>query len=41
MQDINELKKWVKAYDAVAEKVDEIEVIQDFVEAGEATEQEA
>jgi len=41
MQDINDLKQWVKAYDAVAEKVDELEVIQDFVEAGEATEEEA
>ena len=41
MQEINDLKQWVKAYDAVAEKVDELEVIQDFVEAGEATEEEA
>jgi peptide chain release factor 2 len=40
MQQINELKQWVKAYDAVAEKVDELEVIRDFVEAGEATEEE-
>ena len=40
MQQINDLKQWVKAYDAVAEKVDELEVIRDFVEAGEATEEE-
>jgi len=40
MQQINELKQWVKSYDAVAEKVDEMEVIRDFVEAGEATEEE-
>ncbi|MDR9400705.1 MAG: peptide chain release factor 2 [Psychroflexus sp.] len=40
MQQINELKQWVKAYDAVAEKVDDLEVIRDFVEAGEATEEE-
>ena len=40
MQQINELKQWVKSYDAVAEKVDELEVIRDFVEAGEATEEE-
>jgi len=41
MQEINDLKQWVKAYDIVTEKVDELEVIQDFVEAGEATEKEA
>ena len=40
MQQINELKQWVKSYDAVAEKVDELEVIRDFVEAGEATEED-
>ena len=41
MQYINELKQWVKSYNEVAEKVDEIEIVYDFVEAGEATEQEA
>ena len=40
MQQINDLKQWVKAYDAVVEKVDELEVIRDFVEAGEATDEE-
>lgn len=40
MKQLQSNKGWVKQYDAVAEKVDELEILQEFLREGEGTEEE-
>ena len=40
MQDINELKSWVESYNTAKQQVEELEVLQEFFDDGDADEED-